>query len=91
MRYSSQIKSISYLKANAAEVLEELGEQRAPLVITQNGEAKAVLQDVTSYDETQETLALLKMLVLGNRQLDQGRVKRVADVVKRLRAKSASD
>ncbi len=91
MRYSSQIKSISYLKANAAEVLEELGEQRTPLVITQNGEAKAVLQDVASYDETQETLALLKILVLGNRQVDQGRVKRVADVAKRLRTRTASD
>jgi prevent-host-death family protein len=51
MRYSSQIKPISYLKANAAEVLLQLAEQREPLVITQNGEAKAVLQDVTSYEK----------------------------------------
>ena len=43
MRYSSQVKPISYLKANAAEVLTQLAEQREPMVITQNGEAKAVL------------------------------------------------
>ena len=48
MRYSSQVKPNSYLKANAAEVLAQLAEQRQPLVITQNGEAKAVLQDVAA-------------------------------------------
>ncbi len=58
MRYSTQIRPISYLKANAAEVLRELTAQRQPLVITQNGEAKAVIQDVASYEQTQETLAL---------------------------------
>jgi prevent-host-death family protein len=89
MRYSSQVKPISYLKANAAEVLTHLSEQREPLVITQNGEAKAVLQDVASFEETQETLALLKVLALGNRDMEAGRVKPVADVVKRLRAKRA--
>lgn len=91
MRYSIQIKPISYLKANAADVLEELNEQRKPLVITQNGEAKAVLQDVASYEETQETLALLKILALGNKQIEQGKVKPVGDVVKRLRAQKVGD
>lgn len=91
MRYSTQIKPISYLKANAAEVLDELNEQRKPLIITQNGEAKAVLQDVASYEETQETMALLKILALGNQQVEQGRVKRVAEVVRRLRAQKVGD
>jgi prevent-host-death family protein len=58
MKYSSSVKPISYLKANAAAVLKDLSEQREPLVITQNGEAKAVLQDIASYEETQATLAL---------------------------------
>ncbi len=84
---SSRIKPISYLKANAAEVLLQLAEKREPLVITQNGEAKAVMQDVASYDETQETLALLKILALGNRDIEAGRLKPVAEVVKRLRAR----
>lgn len=90
MRYSSQVKPISYLKANAAEVLTHLAEQREPMVITQNGEAKAVLQDVASFEETQETLALLKILALGNQDLAAGKVKPVAEVVARLRAKRGS-
>lgn len=90
MRYSSHVKPISYLKANAAEVLMRLAEQREPMVITQNGEAKAVLQDVASFEETQETLALLKILALGNQDAVAGKVTPVADVVARLRAKRAS-
>ena len=90
MRYSSQVKPISYLKANAAEVLAQLAAQRQPLVITQNGEAKAVLQDVASFEQTQETLALLKILALGNQDVAAGKVKPAADVVSRLRAKHAA-
>ena len=80
MRYSSQVKPISYLKANAAEVLTHLAEQREPMVITQNGEAKAVLQDVASFEEMQETLALLKILALGNQNIAAGKVKPVAEI-----------
>lgn len=90
MRYSSQVKPISYIKANAAEVLTNLAQQREPLIITQNGEAKAVLQDVASYEETQETLALLKILSLGNHEVAAGKVKPVTSIVDRLRAKRAS-
>lgn len=90
MRYTTQVKSISFLKANAAEVLLHLAEQREPMVITQNGEAKAVIQDVASYEETQETLALLKILALGNQEIEAGKVKPVGDVVARLRAKSGA-
>ena len=90
MRYSSQVKPISYLKANAAEVLARLAEQREPMIITQNGEAKAVLQDVASFEETQETLALLKILALGHQDVAAGKVKPMTDVVARLRARRAS-
>jgi prevent-host-death family protein len=91
VRYSTQIKPISYLKANAAKVLQELTDQRQPMVITQNGEAKAVIQDVASYEQTQETLALLKILALGNQQIAQGRVKPLADVAKRIRAVTVTE
>lgn len=90
MRYSTQVRPISYLKANAAEVLTQLAEQRQPLVITQNGEAKAVLQDVATYEETQETLALLKILALGNEAVAAGKLRPVVEVVARLRAKRAA-
>jgi prevent-host-death family protein len=90
VKYSTRIKSISYLKANAAEVVRELAERREPMVITQNGEAKAVIQDVVSYEATQETMALLKILALGNRQIEEGKLVPVADVIRRLRGKKSS-
>jgi prevent-host-death family protein len=90
MRYSTQVKPISYLKANAAEVLIHLAEVREPMVITQNGEAKAVLLDLASYEEMQETLALLKVLALGNQEVTAGKVKPAAEVIQRLRAKKIS-
>ncbi len=85
MRLSARIRPISYVKAHAAEIIRTLDEQPEPLVITQNGEAKAVLQDIDAYEETQETLALLKILALGNRQIAAGRVQPAADVMARLR------
>jgi prevent-host-death family protein len=90
MRYSTQIRSISYLKTNAAEVLQVLEEQRKPMIITQNGEAKAVIQDVSSYEETQETLALLKILALGTQQVDRGEITPIGEVAARLRSKATS-
>lgn len=85
MKLSGRVKSISYLKAHAAEVVRELAAQRVPLVITQNGEARVVVQDIESYEATQETLALLKILALGNRQIDAGEVQSAAKVTARLR------
>jgi prevent-host-death family protein len=85
VKLSRQIKPISYLKAHAAEIVRNLGEQREPLVITQNGEAKAVIQDIESFEQTQETMALLKILALGNRQIEEGRTQPAAEVIKRLR------
>ena len=85
MKLSSQIKPISYLKAHAAEIVRKLNEHQEPLVITQNGEAKAVIQDIESYEQTQETMALLKILALGARQIAEGKVQPARDVIKRLR------
>jgi len=85
MPYTTHIKSISYLKANADELLTHLAKQRKPLIITQNGKAKAVLQDIATFNETQETLALLKVLALGNQEVAAGHVKPVADVVRSIR------
>ena len=87
MRYSTQIRPISYFKTNAAEILQVLEEQRKPMIITQNGEAKAVIQDVASYDETQETLALLKILALGSQQVERGEITPIGEVAGRLRSK----
>jgi prevent-host-death family protein len=75
------------LKANAAEVLNTLAENRQPLIITQNGEAKAILQDIKSFEQTQETLALLKILALGKQQIADGKVTPYNLAAKRLRTK----
>ena len=85
MKLSSHVRPISYLKAHAAEILRTLAAQGEPLVITQNGEAKAVVQDIRSYEQTQETMALLKILALGGRQVEAGQVQPAADVIARLR------
>ena len=87
----TRVKSISYLKANATEILQRIAEEREPFLITQNGEARAVIQDVASYEATQETLALLKVLALGNRDVEAGRVRPLDEVVTRLRAARAGD
>ena len=88
MKLSSQIKPISYLKSHAAEIVRNLSTQAEPLVITQNGEAKAVMQGIESYEETQETMALLKILALGMRQVEEGRVQGAGKVMRRLRDRS---
>jgi prevent-host-death family protein len=89
MKYSDQIKPISYLKANTAEILRRMAERREPVFITQNGVAKAVIQDVASYEQTQETMALLKILALGNRQIAEGKVVPAGTAIKRLRESKA--
>jgi prevent-host-death family protein len=85
MRLSTRIKPISYLKAHAAEIVRNLNEHREPLVITQNGEAKVVIQDIQSYEQTQETMALLKILALGARQIEEGKLQPAGRVIRRLR------
>jgi len=87
MNLATQIKPISYLKANAAEIVRQLSETHEPLVITQNGEAKMVVQDIQSYEETQETLALLKILALGKQEVAEGQFEPAADVIARLRTR----
>lgn len=85
MKLAGQVKSISYLKAHAAEVIRKLGEDREPYVISQNGEAKVVIQDIESYEKTQETRALLKILALGMEQIEKSKIQTAGEVVKRLR------
>jgi prevent-host-death family protein len=84
MKFSSQVKPISYLKSHAAEVIRDLSESREPMLITQNGEAKLVLMDVKTYEEQMETLALLKVLALGSREIERGEFQSVDDVFNEL-------
>jgi prevent-host-death family protein len=85
MRFSTQIKPISYVKAHASELLDRIEEEREPIIITQNGEAKAVLMDIHSFEESQETLALLKILAIGKKEVEQGRTFTVDEVTQSIR------
>ena len=73
MKLSTQIKPISYLKSHTAEIVKTISATREPLLITQNGEAKLVILDVKSYENWEESLSLLKLLALGNRDIEQGK------------------
>ena len=64
MKLSESVKSISYLKANAANLIEEINKGQKTFVITQNGEAKVIVQDIKVYEKTQETMAMLKLLAM---------------------------
>jgi prevent-host-death family protein len=90
MRYSAQVKPISYLKANAAEILLDLAEKQEPMIITQNGEAKAVIQDIVSFEQAQETLALLKLLALGNQDIEAGRTTLARAAIDKLRSRGSA-
>jgi prevent-host-death family protein len=75
MKLSESIKPISYLKAHASELVREVSDEHKTLIITQNGEAKVVVQDLETYEQTQESLALLKMLAQSSRSKKEGNVK----------------
>jgi hypothetical protein len=87
MRDASQFKPISDLKAAAAEVLTPIPEQRELTIIPRNGQVEAASQDVASFEESQETLALLKILAIGSQDVAVGKLKPVTDVVARLRGR----
>lgn len=89
MRYSTQIKPISYVKAHAAELLERVNQEREPIIITQNGEARAVLVDVRTYDESQETLALQQILLLADKQIEAGETVPIEEVMSEFGVKAA--
>lgn len=75
MLFKESIKPISYVKAHAADIIRDVTKSRTPIIITQNGEATAVLQDIASYEELQESLALLKILALSRKDVEEGQVK----------------
>ncbi|MEO8233285.1 MAG: type II toxin-antitoxin system Phd/YefM family antitoxin [Ignavibacteriota bacterium] len=75
MKLSESIKPISYLKTHASEVIREISENYGTVIITLNGEAKAVLQDIKVYEKQQDTIAMLKLLALSTKSIKEGRSK----------------
>jgi len=74
MLLSQDIKPISYLKAKTANVINDVNENQRTIVITQNGEAKAVVQDIKSYENLQNSLNLLKLIVQSENDIENGRI-----------------
>jgi len=74
MHLSQDIKPISYLKAKTADVINSVNENQRTIFITQNGEAKAVVQDIRSYENTQNTLNLLKLIIQSENDITKSRV-----------------
>ena len=84
MKVSSDIKPVSYLKSHAADILKHINETHRPVIITQNGEPKAVLQDPDSYDKMRNAIGLLKLISLGEEDIKQDRVKPQEKVFKNI-------
>jgi prevent-host-death family protein len=81
------IKPISYIKTNAAEMMKYVNERKNPIIITQNGEAKAVLIDIETYQDTQDAFALMNIIKIAENDIENGRVRKAEDVFKDLRKK----
>lgn len=75
MRFSEAVKPISYLKTHASEVIRDVAENQKTLIITHNGEAKVILQDVKVYEKHQESIALLKILALSGKEIKKRKYK----------------
>jgi len=92
MRFSTQIKPISYVKAHAAELLDRITEEREPIIITQNGEARAVLVDVASYEQMMdETQVLLKLLAMADKDIEAGNTVPIEDVMAEFGVEAVQD
>ena len=87
MKYSESIKPISYLKTHASKVIRDVAENQRTLIITHNGEAKVVLQDVKVFEKTQESIALLKMLALSGKEIKLGKYKPLQTSLKNVKTK----
>jgi prevent-host-death family protein len=75
MKISEDIKSVTYLKAKAADLLKQINETHRPVIITQNGEPKAVLQDSKSYENMRNALGLLKLIAQSEENIKKGKTK----------------
>ena len=72
MNISSDIKPVTYLKSRAADLLKQINDTRRPVIITQNGEPRAVLQDPESFEDMRNAIGILKLLSLGEEDIKAG-------------------
>jgi len=89
MKYSESIKPISYLKTHASEVVRDVCSNRETMIITHHGEAKVILQDIHVYEQTQESLALLKILAQSSGSIERGEYKPACEAFDAIRKRIA--
>ena len=85
MKLAGQIKSVSTFKANAAEMIDDITETGNPVILTVNGEARVIVQDIQSYEETHETLAMMQVLAIGDRAVREGKTSPASEAMARIR------
>jgi prevent-host-death family protein len=90
LRLTGRVHSLTHVKSHAPAIVRELAEGGEPVVITLRGEAKAVLVDLESWERTQATLALLKLLALAEREVAADEVVPAAEAFAEVRAKAAA-
>jgi len=91
MKLSENVKPISYFKAHASEIIRQVFGKNKTMVITQNGEAKAVVQDIHLYEQTQESLAMLKILAMSSQSLREGKSRPAKDSFGAIRKRIMED
>jgi prevent-host-death family protein len=91
LNLKENIKPISYIKTNAAKMMKYVNEQKSPIIVTQNGEAKAVLIDIESYQKTQDAFALLNLIKIAENDIKNGKTRKADDVFSGLRQKIAEN
>lgn len=84
MKFSTAIRPISYLKAHASEIINSIHANADAMIITQNGEARVVIQDIRTYEQTRESLAMLKILAQSSKKVEKGDISSADDSFSRL-------
>jgi prevent-host-death family protein len=86
MNFTEDIRSISYVKSHTAEVIKRIEEANSPMIITQNGEAKAVLMDVKQYQNIVDSINLLKILSIGEKDLKNKKIYTHGELQKKIKS-----
>lgn len=87
MNIKEDIKPISYIKSHAAEIIKRINDNRRPIIITQNGEAKGVFVDTVSYQKMKDTINLMKLIILSENEIDNNKVIEQDEVFKKIESK----
>ncbi len=90
MKLSEAVKPISHIKSHASEIISEIAETGKPVVVTVNGEARVIIQDIKEYEKDRESMAMLKMLALGEKDMLEGRYKPIHQAFGELKKKIRS-